>query len=153
MSESLISRSPDLARLAREGYAIEVRAGHLLVHDVPHAGPDQQVHRGVLVSSLTTTVVEGEEVTAPPDTHVIEFAGEVPSDRAGNRLARLINGEVSKDLGSGIHARFAFSHKPPGSPGYPDYYEKVVAVRRDPRLARGGDRLRRNRLHVPGCRG
>ena len=127
MSESLISRSPDLARLAREGYAIEVRAGHLLVHDVPHAGPDQQVHRGVLVSSLTTTVVEGEEVTAPPDTHVIEFAGEVPSDRAGNRLARLINGEVSKDLGSGIHARFAFSQKPPGSPGYPDYYEKVVA--------------------------
>lgn len=127
MSGSLISRSPDLARLAREGYAIEIRAGHLLVHDVPHTGPDQQVHRGVLVSSLTTTVVEGEEVTAAPDTHVIEFAGEVPSDRAGNRLERLINGEVTRDLGSGIHARFSFSQKPPGSPGFPDYYEKVVA--------------------------
>lgn len=127
MSGSLISRSPDLARLAREGYAIEVRAGHLLVHDIPHVGPDRQVHRGVLVSSLTTSVVDGEEVTAPPDTHVIEFAGEVPSSRAGNRLERLINGEVSKDLGSGIHARFSFSHKPPDSSGYPDYYEKVVA--------------------------
>jgi len=127
MSASLISRSPDLARLAREGYAIEVRAGHLLVHDVPHVGPDRQVHRGVLVSSLTTTIVEGEEVTAAPDTHVIEFAGEVPSDSGGNRLDKLINGEVSKDLGSGIRARFSFSHKPPGSSGYPDYYEKVVA--------------------------
>lgn len=127
MSGSLISRSPDLARLAHEGYAIEVRAGHLLVHDVPHLGPDQQVHRGVLVSSLTTTVRDGEEVTAPPDTHVIEFAGEVPSDQAGIRLERLINGEVDRDLGSGIHVRFSFSHKPPGSSGYPNYYEKVVA--------------------------
>jgi hypothetical protein len=127
MSGSLISRSPDLARLAHEGYAIEVRAGHLLVHDVPHVGPDQQVHRGVLVSSVTTTVVDGEEVTAPPDTHVIEFAGEVPSDSAGNRLERLINGEVTKDLGNGIHARFSFSHKPPGSSGYPNLYEKVVS--------------------------
>lgn len=127
MSGSLISRSPDLARLAREGYAIEVRAGHLLVHDIPHVGPDQQVHRGVLVSTLTTTVVDGEEATAPPDTHAIEFAGEVPSDQAGNRLDRLINGEVSKDLGSGIHARFSFSQKPPGSSGYPNLYEKVVA--------------------------
>lgn len=127
MSGSLISRSTDLARLAHEGYAIEIRAGHLLVHDIPHVGPDQQVHRGVLVSSLTTTIVDGEEVTAPPDTHVIEFAGEVPSDYAGNRLERLINGEVSSDLGSGIHARFSFSHKPPGSSGYPNLYEKVVA--------------------------
>ncbi len=127
MSASLISRSPDLARLAREGYAIDVRAGHLLVHDVPHVGPDRQVHRGILVTSLTTTVVDGEEVTAPPDTHVIEFAGEVPSDQAGNRLERLITGEVSKDLGSGIQARFSFSHKPPGSSGYPNYYEKVAA--------------------------
>ena len=127
MSGSLISRSPDLARLAREGYAIEVRAGHLLVHDVPYVGPDGQVHRGVLVSSLTTTVVDGEEVAAPPDTHVIEFAGEVPSDRAGHRLERLINGEVSRDLGSGIRARFSFSHKPPGSSGYPNVYEKVVS--------------------------
>ena len=127
MSGSLISRSPDLARLAHEGYAIEVRAGHLLVHDVPHVGPDQQVHRGVLVSSLTTTIVDGEEVTAPPDTHVIEFAGEVPSDQAGNRLERLIHGEVSRDLGNGIQTRFSFSHKPPGSSGYPNLYEKIVS--------------------------
>lgn len=127
MSGSLISHSPDLARLAREGYAIRVQSGHLLVHDVPYVGPDRQVHRGVLVSTLITTFVDGEEVTTAPDTHVMEFAGEVPSDQAGNRLERLINGEVSKDLGSGIHARFSFSHKPHGSSGYPNYYDKVVA--------------------------
>jgi hypothetical protein len=127
MSGSPISHSPDLARLVHEGYAVEVRAGYLLVHDVPYVGPDKQVHRGVLISSLTTTVVNGEQVTAPPDTHVMEFAGAVPSDQAGSRLERLINGEVSRDLGSGIHARFSFSHKPPGSSGYPDNYEKVVA--------------------------
>src|SRR4051794_7475719 len=127
MSGSLISRSPDLARLAHEGYAIEVRAGHLLIHDVPHVGPDQQVHRGVLVSSLSTTVVDGDEVTSPPDTHVIEFAGEVPSDRSGRRLDQLINADVSRDLGNDIHVRYSFSHKPPNSSGYPDYYEKVVS--------------------------
>ena len=127
MSASLISRSPDLRRLAHEGYAIEVRAGHLLVHDVPYVTPDRRVDRGVLVAGLNLTVAGGEEVTAPPDTHVIEFAGLVPSDHAGNRLERLINGETSKDLGAGIRTSFSFSHKPPGSSGYPDYYEEVVS--------------------------
>ena len=127
MSGSLISRSPDLRRLAHEGYAVEIRAGHLLVHDVPYVTPERRVDRGVLVAGLNLTVADGEEVTAPPDTHVIEFAGLVPSDEAGNRLDRLINGEVSKDLGAGIRTSFSFSHKPPGSSGYPDYYEEVVS--------------------------
>jgi hypothetical protein len=126
MSGSLISRSSDLSRLAREGYAIEVRGGYLLVHDVPYVGPDRLVHRGVLVSSLTTTVLDGEEVTAAPDTHVIEFEGLAPSDRSGLRLDTLINGEASRDLGAGIHTSFVFSQKPPNSQGYLNYYEKVV---------------------------
>ena len=35
MSQLLISRSPDLARLREEGYDIEIRSGYLLVKDVP----------------------------------------------------------------------------------------------------------------------
>lgn len=127
MSGSLISRSPDLQRLAHEGYAIEVRAGHLLVHDVPYVTPDRHVDRGTLVSGLTLAVADGEEVTAPPDPHTIEFAGQVPCDQDGNRLDRLINGEASRDLGGGIQTNFTFSQKPAGGQAYRDYYEKIVS--------------------------
>ena len=127
MSGSLISRSPDLRRLAHEGFAIEVRAGHLLVHDVPYLTSDRRLNRGVLVSGLSLTIADGDEVTAPPDPHTIEFAGEAPCDLAGNRLERLINGEASRDLGAGIRTSFVFSHKPANSSGYPDYYEKIVS--------------------------
>jgi hypothetical protein len=113
--------------LAREGYAIEVRAGHLLVHDVPYVTSSGQVARGVLVSSLELTVIDGQEVTAPPGTHVIEFAGGVPCDASGARLDRLINADIDHDLGDGIRTRFSFSHKPVGSTGYPDYHAKIVA--------------------------
>lgn len=38
MQSALISRSPDLLRLRDEGYEVEVRSGHLLVHNVPYVG-------------------------------------------------------------------------------------------------------------------
>ena len=36
MSQQLISLNPDLKRLQDEGYHVEVKNGHLLVHEVPY---------------------------------------------------------------------------------------------------------------------
>ena len=36
MSHELISRREDLKRLIEEGYEIEVRSGHLVLHRVPY---------------------------------------------------------------------------------------------------------------------
>ncbi|MCK7468899.1 MAG: hypothetical protein MZU91_12765 [Desulfosudis oleivorans] len=36
MSHELISRSADLRQLQDEGYEVEVRSNHLLIHSVPY---------------------------------------------------------------------------------------------------------------------
>lgn len=38
MSHQLISRNPDLTQLRDEGYDIEIRAGYLLLKNVPYVG-------------------------------------------------------------------------------------------------------------------
>ena len=114
--------SPDLALLVSEGYELEIRGGHLLVHHVPYVTSAKVVMHGTLVSTLNT---EGEQ-TAVPETHVMLFMGEMPCDSGGTRLSRLMNSENQQDLGNGIVAVCSFSQKPP-SGQYPDYYAKVTA--------------------------
>ena len=74
MSPLLIARSPDLARLANEGFDIEIRANHLLVHDVPYVNEQRQVALGMLVSDLSLA----GDITTRPQNHVAMFAGGHP---------------------------------------------------------------------------
>src|SRR5690348_7350995 len=74
VSQQLISRSPDLKRLRDEGYNLEIRAGHLLVKDVPYVNFKKEVQRGTLVSKL---VLAGD-MTTRPDDHVAHFMGDHP---------------------------------------------------------------------------
>ena len=68
MSRLLISRNPELQQLIDEGFEIEIRAGHLLVHAVPYANSKQEVAYGVIVSELTTAT---PDVLARPSTHQV----------------------------------------------------------------------------------
>jgi hypothetical protein len=120
MSQQLISRSEDLARLRNDGYDITVVAGHLLVRDVPYLTPARVVARGTLISTLN---LAGEQ-TAAPETHVVYFAGETPCKADGTALHELIIGQMY-NLAPGLQANFQFSHKP--AAGYPNYYDKMVA--------------------------
>lgn len=120
MSARPISHSQDLARLAEEGYELEVRDGFLLVHHVPYATSDQEVAFGILVSSLTTA---GDE-TATPDTHAVSFIGGTPCNRDGEPLDSIIIGGAHEP-GPDLKADHQFSSKP--AEGYPDYYEKVTS--------------------------
>jgi hypothetical protein len=119
MSRSLISLNPDLKRLEDEGYSVEVRAGYLLVANIPYVTTNQEIQFGTLVSSLTLAV----QYTKRPDDHVVMFTGETPCDEGGRELDKIINRKRVQDLGSGMLVTHRFSHKPPQ--GYGDYYEKM----------------------------
>ena len=71
MSNKLINSSTDLKRLRDEGYEIEVRGGHLIVHHIPYVNSNREVKIGKLISTLLMS----NEVTLKPDNHVINFMG------------------------------------------------------------------------------
>lgn len=119
MSLQLISRNPDLKRLADEGYLIQVKGGLLLMQEVPYVDSQKQIRFGTLVSSL---VLAGD-VTQTPDTHVVHFIGELPCDADGKPLTAVVNQSADFPLSNGLVAKHMFSSKPPA--GYPNYYEKM----------------------------
>lgn len=120
MQSALISRSPDLQRLRDEGYEVEVRSGHLLVHCVPYVNATGAVARGTLVSDLTLA----GEATTRPASHVVWFIGEHPCDKIGREISAIKHGSTCFNLAPDIVAQHAFSNKPPS--GYPDYHAKVT---------------------------
>ena len=119
MPPQLISRSPDLQRLADEGYEIEVRGGYLLLKHVPYVTEECAVERATLVSALDLA----GDVAAPPGTHVVMFTGSAPCNSAGKPLSNIIQAAGQWDLGGSLVARHKFSSKP--AAGYADYYEKM----------------------------
>jgi Domain of unknown function (DUF6791)/ThiF family len=121
MSAQPISRSADLKRLRDEGYDISIRAGYLVVKDVPYVNTQAQVSLGVLVTKLTLA----GDFAAEPETHVAMFAGDSPCDQRGQPLTSLINSSGAQDLGDGLTINHVFSSKPRPD-GYVDYYELIT---------------------------
>jgi len=121
MSQKLVSHSPDLKKLRDEGYEIEVRKGHLLVHQIPYVTARKDVAFGVLVTSLGD--LAGDR-TAKPQDHMMYFIGEHPCDKNGNLLKGIQHGSGKQTLAEGIEVDHSFSNKPPD--GYPDYHAKVT---------------------------
>lgn len=120
MSQRLIDHSGDLRRLRDEGYEVEVRDGHLLLHNVPYVTSGRNVGHGTLVSTLS---LAGDQTTRP-DTHVAFFSGEFPCHRDGNPIEALRHGSARQQLAAGITVDHSFSNKPDA--GYADYYEKMT---------------------------
>lgn len=123
MSQRLISLSPDLKRLQDESFHIEIRAGYLLVKDVPYVNGNREVKRGVLVAALT---MAGEKADAPDD-HTVEFSGEYPCDATGMRLTKIEAGSSERRIFDDLTIHHRFSSKPVGTGKYPDFYEKMTA--------------------------
>lgn len=124
MSKQLISHSPDLKRLQDEGYELEVRGAHLLVHHVPYVTPGLQVAFGTLVSTLQL----GGEITVRPDQHEAYFCGETPCDSQGTPLEKIINSSGRQQLAPDVDVDHYFSSKPASGDGrYSDYWDKMVS--------------------------
>lgn len=122
MSAPLTSRSGDLKRLVDDGYALEIRAAHLLVHGVPYVTSSRQVARGTLVMDLDVV----NDVTVPPQSHVMMFVGEHPH-HADGRLMSEIQHSGGQQLGDDLRTDWSFSHKPVGTGRYDNYHHKVTA--------------------------
>ena len=120
MSPSLIDRSSDLKRLRDEGYAIEIKASHLLVHDVPYLDNQGRVQIGTLVAPLSLT----GGIAAPPSSHVMHFIGQDPCSADGRPIEAIKHVVRNQTLGSGIIVNRSFSNKPQG--GYKDNYQKFT---------------------------
>lgn len=120
MSQRPIDRSPDLRRLRDEGYDIEVVSGYLVMRDVPYVTAARTVARGTLVSTLTMS----DDMTRPPDTHVVLFAGAHPCRADGTPITTITHASQRQDLAPGLTVDHAFSNKPTN--GYGNYYEKMT---------------------------
>ena len=119
MSQSLISRSPDLQCLSDEGFEVGIESGHLVVYSVPYVNSVGEVEFGSLISKLD---LAGDR-TAKPGTHVVMFSGEYPCDKYGRELEHLRHSASRKRISDDLVVDFSFSNKPPE--GYADYYHKM----------------------------
>lgn len=122
MSQELINHNPDLKKLKDEGYAVEVREGYLLVHEVPYVNSNRQIKYGVLVSDLTS--LAGDKTVSPIKQHVAYFIGEHPCNNDGTLIKGIQHNSQNQQLGKDIVINHSFSNKP--ATGYTDYFEKMT---------------------------
>lgn len=123
MSQRRFAHSPDLAQLCDEGYEIEIRSGHLLVHAVPYVISAGAIERGILVAPLTLA----GDIAAPPGDHTMWFAGGAPCDHNGIEIAQIRCDSQRTELFPGCWVDRRFSAKPIDLSGhaYPNFYSKV----------------------------
>lgn len=119
MSHTKIALDPHLRKLRDEGFNLEVRANHLLVHDMPHVTPLKTVAYGTLAMPLNMI---GDKV-GPPSKHTAKFLGDCPSAADGQPLV-IVTGCSQEDWGAGPIPVHVLSGKPPQKDT--NYYDKVI---------------------------
>ena len=117
MSPELISRRDDLQRLVAEGYKLEIRSGHVILHRVPYVTGQRIVQYGQIICPITE---EG-----PPPDHTVYFAGEYPCDDSGAPIEALRNNSNRQELAEGLWVDHYFSAKP-ATGAYGDYHHKLT---------------------------
>lgn len=120
MSHELINRSADLRQLRDEGYELELRSNHLLIHSIPYLNSAGIVDRGTLVSDLTLA----GDVTTIPGNHVAWFVGDHPRQKDGREIPQIKHGTQTTQLAQDIVVDHSFSNKP--TQGYANYHEKMT---------------------------
>jgi hypothetical protein len=115
-----INRSRDLKQLIDEGFEVEVKGGHLVVHHIPYVNSSRQIKYGKLITSLALN----NDVTIKPDTHVMGFMGEHPCNNDGSIITAIQHSNTNQQIVEGIVMNFTFSNKPQN--GYDNYYHKIT---------------------------
>ena len=122
MSARPTVRDPALQRLIDDGYEVEIRQQHLLVHAVPYVAADRTVKRGTLIC----TFIENAGTILPPDNHQVWFTGEFPCLASGAQIGQIANENTTQQLFKGCWIQHRFSNKPEGAAGFTDHYSKMV---------------------------
>ncbi len=123
LSQKPINHSDDLKRLRAEGYNIEIKAGFLLVKEVPYLNSKKEVKRGILVDKLKLA----GDVAEPPEDHVAHFMGEYPCHQDGKPIEQIGNSSQQRPLAEGVTIDHTFSAKPQPAGKYTDHHAKVAA--------------------------
>lgn len=126
MSARPTAPNPALAKLLEEGYEIEVRSQHLLVHSVPYVTAAREVKRATLACLFMENAGVLVLPHQNPDTHQVWFSGDYPCKADGTRLAQLENENNECELFPGFKIKHRFSNKPMGASGFDDHYSKVT---------------------------
>jgi len=121
MSRKPIVLNPDLQRLQQEGYEVEIKSGHLLVHSVPYVNAQKKVLRGIVVTNLNGNIGK----LGPPSDHQVWFVGDYPCHHTGKPIEGIRHSSQTYELWSGFVAHHRFSNKLFGISNYPDYYSKI----------------------------
>ena len=132
MSETLISRNPDLAKLQEAGLRLRIVAGksamHLIVDGVPAVNSKRQVIFGSLYSPLE--VDQNDKTRNPVQNHQCWWIGdEQPCDPSGSPMKEF-ESNPPEDKGDGIKTLVGYSMKFTQNGvrvEYPNYYEKIRA--------------------------
>ena len=122
MSEEPTVPDSGLQCLLDEGFEVEVRQQHLLVHAVPYVTANRALKRGALVC----TFVENAGTVLPPDNHQVWWTGEYPCFADGQPINQIYNENTRQELFKGAWIQHRFSNKPEGVTSFPDHYSKVV---------------------------
>lgn len=120
MSSAPTAPRPDIQHLIDDGYEVEFRRDHLLVHSVPYVNSKRDVMLGVLVSPCADD---------KPANHVVSFAGDPPCTFDGQPLDQRLGVHDNKrqPLFDDFIVDCKLSNKPVGVNGFPaDYYVKMV---------------------------
>lgn len=117
MSPRPIAPNAAIQRLIDEGYEVEIRHQHLLVHAVPYVTPKGEVDIGILVCS---------DVDPQPRDHTAWFRGQMPCNSNGQPLCQLVNKSDEKLLFDDFRVQHYLSNKPEGITKFASHYEKVV---------------------------
>jgi hypothetical protein len=119
-----------LQRLLDEGYEVEVRQQHLLVHSVPYVAEDGTLATGTLICKY----IEDGGTILPPrppgDNHQVWWTGRFPCRADKRPMVELVADTKPQTITvfEGCTARHQFSNKPEqwSAEGFPDHYEKIT---------------------------
>lgn len=122
MSSKQIALDTGLQNLIDEGFEVEVRQQHLMVHAVPYVTNEKELLRGTLVS----TFIESAGTLLAPDNHQVWWTGQYPCLASGARIAQIENENTVQELFMGCTIQHRFSNKPEGISNFSDHYSKMV---------------------------
>lgn len=122
MSSKPTGHDCGLQDLLDEGFEVEVRQQHLLVHSVPYVTSDKELRRGTMVC----TFIENAGTLLPPDNHQVWWTGQYPCLANGSRIVQIENENSRQELFRGCTIQHRFSNKPDGYSNFSDHYSKMV---------------------------
>lgn len=111
-----------LQRLVDEGYQVDVREQHLLLHGVPYVTSGRVVGTGVLVCPYVLSA----GTVLPPDNHQVWWTEEYPCFANGQPIEQIRNEDGAREIFPGCSIRHRFSNKPDGATSFMDHYSKLV---------------------------